>query len=475
MANKKSSPSSGTSAAPQRNYDLVVLGSGPGGKTAAIQAAKFGKKVLIVEREGMGGACLHRGTIPSKALRESAIALGQGSSMQAVLSRTRQVIEEERQIIEERLDRNQVEFVSGTGSFVDRHHIKVDGPAGSFIAQTEFVIIAVGTRPRHPPELDFDGVTLLDSDTVMSLQQTPRTLLVIGAGVIGCEYASIFARMGTKVTLIENRPELLTSMDREIVATLMHQFEKAGVSLMLSTGFSQLKRIEGADGRPRISVELRGQDYREVRTFDTALYCLGRIGNSDTLNLEAIGVTPDERGQLTVNRNYHVRDGKASVMNVFAVGDVIGAPALAASSAEQGRQAAFHAFQGKKSEFSEIIPYGIYTIPEISSVGAHEHQLAARGIKYVVGKARYSETARGKMMSDEFGFVKVIVHAETRRLAGVHVIGQGAAELIHIGQVAMAFGATVDFLVDNVFNYPTLAEAYKVAAYKAYNRLKELT
>jgi NAD(P) transhydrogenase len=452
-----------------RDYDLVVLGSGPGGKSAAIQAAKLGKRVLVVEREKMGGACLHRGTIPSKALRESALALGEGSSLQAVMARTKRIIEEERLIIEEYLDRNQIEFASGTGSFIDRHHVRIDGPAVCITARAKQVVVAVGTRPRRPPELNFDGVTLFDSDTILEMTTHPRTLLVIGAGVIGCEYASIFARMGTKVTLIESRPELLKSMDREVVAALMQQFEKAGISLLLATDFANLQRIEGADGRPRVSVELHGDGSRQTRTFDAALYCLGRVGNHENLNLSAVGLNVDERGLLTVNKNYRTK-----VDNIYAVGDIIGSPALAASSAEQGRLASLCAFTGKPVEFPETFPYGIYTIPEISSVGAQEHQLAARGVKYVVGRARYAELSRGKMMSDDFGFLKLLVHASTRRIIGIHVIGQGATELVHIGQVAMAFGGTVDFLIENVFNYPTLAEAYKVAAYNANSRLKEL-
>jgi NAD(P) transhydrogenase len=456
QANKKAS---------LREYDLVVIGSGPGGKSAAIQAAKLGKKVLVVERENMGGACLHRGTIPSKALREAALALGVGSSLKDVVARTRRVIAEERLIIEEYLDRNLIEFASGVGSFIDEHHIRVDGPSVCFTAKAEVVVIAVGTRPRRPVELDFDGVTLFDSDTLLDMPSQPRSMLVIGAGVVGCEYASIFARMGTKVTLIDSRPELLKAMDREIVGALMQQFEKAGINLSLSTHFANFKRIDGADGRPRAWIELLGPEGKDKRTFDAILYCMGRMGNQEDLNLDAIGVTPDERGLLTVNRNY-----QTNISSIYAVGDIIGSPALAASSAEQGRLASLHAFTGKPVEFPDTFPYGIYTIPEISSVGAQEDQLAARGIKYIVGKARYSELARGKMMSDDFGFLKLIVHANTRRIVGIHVIGQGATELIHIGQVAMAFGATVDFFVENVFNYPTLAEAYKVAAYNATNR-----
>jgi len=329
-------------------------------------------------------------------------------------------------------------------------------------------VIATGTRPCRPSDLDFDGVTLFDSDTILAIQRQPRTLLVIGAGVIGCEYASICARMGVKVTLIDGRSELLKSMDQEIVVALIRQFEKAGIELRLNTVFHHLACVPSEfGGRPTTLVELSGPFGTESRVFDAILYCGGRSGNYEALNLTAVGLQPDERGVLKVNRNY-----QTGVPHIYAVGDIIGSPALAASSAEQGRLAALHAFTGTPAEFPETFPYGIYTIPEVSSVGFQEAQLAKRGIKYVVGKAHYHELARGKMLADDFGFLKLVVHAGTRRIVGVHVIGTSATELVHIGQVAMFFGATIEFFVENVFNYPTLAEAYKVAAYNAYNQLR---
>ena len=449
------------------SYDLIVLGSGPGGQRAAVQAAKLGKKVLVIEKQRLGGSCLHLGTIPSKALREAALSQAPGTnSLQVVMARTHRVIEEECKIIEEQLGRNAIEFISGTGSFIDDHHVLLKNPLGEFKVRGEIILIAVGTRPRRPAEIPFDGEVILDSDMLLAIERQPRSLLVLGAGVIGCEYASIFARTGVAVTLVESRPGILPSIDQEIVAALMKQFDQSGISVYTSTTFKDLKRVDFG-GRPAASVTLVSGEMSQERSFEAVLYCLGRSGNYEDLNLAAVGLKVDDRGSLAVNRNY-----QTPVPHIYAVGDIIGAPALAASSSEQGRLAALHAIQGTPAEFPDTFPYGIYTIPEISSVGFMESQLAKRKIKYVVGKAQYSEIARGKMIQDDYGFLKLIVHAKTRRIVGVHVIGTSATELVHIGQVAMSFGATVDFFVENVFNYPTLAEAYKVAAFNAINQLK---
>lgn len=457
--------------APRREqYDLIILGSGPAGQRAAVQACKLGKSVMIIEKSRVGGSCLHLGTIPSKALREAALAATAdgGSLLRSVFVRTHRVIEDECQIIEEALVRNKVDILSGTGSFVDAHHVQVENKLGKFTVRGEVIIVAVGTRPRRPSELHFDGETLFDSDTILGLQAQPRSLLVLGGGVIGCEYASIFARMGVRVTLVESRPRLLASMDPELVSALVKEFERAGIDVRLATKFSGIKRSAGADGRPVAVVTLEdaaGGGERDEK-FDTVLYCLGRSGNCEELNLAAVGLKVNDRGTFEVNDNY-----QTAVPNIYAVGDVIGAPALAASSAEQGRLAALHAFSGQEAQFPETFPTGIYTIPEISTVGLQESDLGERKSEYVVAKAHYAKLARGKIMSDETGFLKLIVHAQTHRLVGVAVIGASATELIHIGQVAMSFGAKVEFFVENVFNYPTLAEAYKVAAHKALNVL----
>jgi NAD(P) transhydrogenase len=450
-----------------KKYDLIVIGSGPGGHRAAVQAAKLGQRVLIIERDRIGGSCLHLGTIPSKALREAVLSAGSAMlTLSEVMARTHRVIEEESTVIGEHFHRNRIEYIQGTGSFVDAHQIKIENLAGSHLVTARAILIATGTRPRRPKELDFGSNVLFDSDTIVGLKGQPKTLLVVGAGVIGCEYASIFARMGVKVTLTDSRAELLSSIDREIVAALLKQFEASGVEVLLSTDFLGLTKITEAN-HSLARVNLTVHSAPQVRDFDAVLYCLGRTGNFESLNLASLGVDVDARGLIAVNRNY-----QTSVPHVYAVGDVIGAPALAASSSEQGRLAILHAFTGANAEFPDTFPYGIYTIPEISSVGVQEKQLAERGIRYVVGKAPFPILARGKMLNDEFGFLKLIVHRGTRRIVGVHVIGTSATELVHIGQVAMAFGATVDFFVDNVFNYPTLAEAYKIAAFNAENKLR---
>ncbi len=450
------------------DFDLIVIGSGPGGQRAAVQAAKLGKKVLVVEKDKLGGACLQLGTIPSKALRESALMAKPGElSLMGVMERTRRIINEERHIIENQLDRNHVEVVEGTGSFHDANTVIVenDGTATRFTGRT--IVIATGTRPRRPKEFDFDGFTVFDSDTVLEMKFQPRTMLVIGAGVIGVEYASIFARTGVRVTLHDSRPELLKSIDQEVVSSLIKQLKASGVIMRLGDKLNKVETVPGETGRAwRADASFTKDDETVVERFDAVLVCQGRTGNFEKLNLSKAGLAADDRGSLKVNRNY-----QTVVPNIYAVGDIIGAPALAASSAEQGRLASLHAFENLPAEFPDTFPYGIYTIPEISTVGMQEEECKAKNIRYVVGKASYAELARGKMIEDEFGFLKLIVHAKTRRIIGVHVIGTGATELVHIGQVAMAFGAQIDFFVDNVFNYPTLAEAYKVAAYNARNKL----
>jgi NAD(P) transhydrogenase len=449
-----------------KKYDLVVIGSGPGGHRAAVQAAKLGQKVLILEKDRMGGACLHLGTIPSKTLREAALAAVNGTTwIHEIFTRTHALIDEEREITEEHFHRNHVEAMIGTCSVIDPKKVNIATKSGNFEVATRYILIATGTRPRRPSEIPFDGEVIFESDSILQLKSQPQSMLVLGAGVIGCEYASIFARMGVKVTLVDSRPELLGTIDREIVEALSKQFEKEGINLMLATKFEELKKVEKR-GKLSASVKLISGDRVEEREFDTVLYCLGRTGNHEQLGLSSVGIVPDSRGQIPVDSNY-----QTTVPSIYAVGDIIGPPALAAASSEQGRLAVLHAFTGEKAEFPDTFPYGIYTIPEISSVGVQEAQLIAKKVKYVVGKAPYRILARGKMVGDEFGFLKLIVHARTRRIVGVHVIGTSATELVHIGQVAMAFGATVDFFVDNVFNYPTLAEAYKVAALNAENKL----
>lgn len=450
-----------------KDYDLIVIGSGPGGQKAAVCAAKQKKKVLVIEKQLVGGACLHTGTIPSKALREAALMRVDADTLTSIMARTEHVIGDESIVIGAQLERNNIEYIHGTASFVGLNRIKIQTHDQIFEANSKFILIGTGTRPRHPAGVAFDDISVFDSDTVLKMKIQPKKMLVIGAGVIGCEYASIYARLGISVCLADVRDKLLPSIDQEIVGALVRQFEKDKIELLLGFDLTSLHKTRvGKHIELKVEMLNKKTNETQVHQFDAVLYCAGRIGNVESLNLQAITITPDERGLIPVNKNY-----QTTVPHIYAVGDVIGFPALAASSAEQGRLAALHALNGKEVHFPETFPYGIYTIPEISSVGQQEADLKAKEIEYVVGIAHYRELARGKIIDDENGFLKLLVDAETSKILGVHVIGTGATELIHIGQVAMAFHATAQFFVDNVFNYPTLAEAYKVAALNAINKI----
>ncbi|MCM2282956.1 MAG: Si-specific NAD(P)(+) transhydrogenase [Bdellovibrionaceae bacterium] len=466
-----------TSKPAHSDYDLVVLGSGPGGQKAAIAAAKLGKRVLVIEKTKLGGSCLHTGTIPSKSLREAALRVHEASSLAAISRQTREVISEECDIISHQLRRNHVEVVQGIGRFVSPNEIEIvaDHSAVHRVS-AKFILIAVGTRPRRPSDWEFDDRTVFDSDTVLTLEEHPESMLVLGAGVIGCEYASIYAKMGIEVTLVDKRPTLLPSIDQEIVAALLMQFKKYRIRLQLGWEYANVRKVakRASTKRPGVRVCLHpaGQGAESEGAldieFDTVLYCAGRVGNFEALQLDRAGLVADERGLIKVNTNY-----QTTVSHIYAVGDIIGSPALAASAAEQGRLASLHAFLKRQVAFPATFPYGIYTIPEISSVGAQEEELRAAGVEFVTGIAHYHELARGKIIDDSNGFLKLLVEKKTEKILGVHVIGTGATELVHIGQTAMAFGASVGFFVDNVFNYPTLAEAYKVAAYNAVNKLHQ--
>ena len=448
-------------------WDLLVIGSGPGGQRAAVQAAKLGKRVLVVERARIGGSCLHLGTIPSKALREAALAEKGAAQLLTVMSRTHGVIAEEARLIERQLARNTVSYVHGEARFVSPHEVAIKTSSGERRERAKKVFIATGTRPRRPSDIPFDDERVFDSDSILQLGIPPETMAVVGAGVIGCEYASIFARMGVKVTLFDRKEDLLPSIDPEITAALRLFFSEHGVEFVGGCEHSLVHTICERPGltKTRMTTVVEGQT--RLREFDVALLCLGRVGNVEALCLEAAGLAANDRGLITVNEVY-----QTAQPHIYAVGDVIGAPALAASSSEQGRIAATHALTGESSPFPKTFPYGIYTVPEISSVGAQESELKARGVEYVVGRAHYRELARGKIIDDDHGFLKLLVAKPDGRLLGVHVFGTSATELVHVGQTAMAFGATVHFFIENVFNYPTLAEAYKVAALNAVNQLR---
>jgi NAD(P) transhydrogenase len=447
-------------------FDLIVIGSGPGGQRAAVQAAKLKKSVLIVEKEGLGGACLHSGTIPSKTLREAALnpATVVHDTLRAVMETKQKVIQGETEVIRQQLTRNGVEIAQGTACFLSPREIQItDSKAKTSMASSDHIVIATGTRPYRPKDLDFSDGVLFDSDSILGISQLPPTLAIIGAGVIGCEYASIFAKLGAQVTVFDRRTTLLRGIDTEVLNALENHFRSSHITLKLGEELRSLKKTKSAQGRSAMEIHFGSKKY----VVDAVLYCMGRSGNVEELNLKAAGLTPLDRGLLTVNKFY-----QTTQPHIYAVGDVIGFPALAASSAEQGRLAALHAFGIDGGEFPASFPFGIYTIPEISTCGSDEEALKKEDISYVVGRAHYRELARGKILGDDFGFLKLFVDSKSRKILGVHIIGTGATELVHIGQIAMSLGASIDLLVNNVFNYPTLAEAYKVAALNAANQLR---
>lgn len=441
-----------------------MIGSGPAGQRAAVQAAKLQKSVLVVEEKKIGGACAHTGTIPSKTLREAALAdrLHDAQTLKRVMEKVVKVIELETRVLSDQLERNKVQFVEGIGSLVSQTAVRIQGPEKNVIINAHFIVLAVGTSPSHVDDIQYNKFNIFDSDSVLQMTELPSQLAVIGAGVIGCEYASIFARLGCHVTLIDKRKDLLKAVDQEIVEALKNHFTESGIEFALGVQIGKIQVAQDSYGKQAVKIRIDGND----RYFTHALICWGRQGNVERLGLEAVGLQPEERGIIAVNDFY-----QTSVPNIYAVGDVIGPPALAASSGEQGRLAACHAFGVVHEKFPDSFPYGIYTIPEISSAGMQESDLLVKNIPFVVGRARYRELARGQILGEHHGLLKLLVHRETHRLLGVHIIGYGATELVHIGQVAYALGANIEFMVRNVFNYPTLAEAYKVAAYNAKNQL----
>jgi NAD(P) transhydrogenase len=459
------------------DFDLLVIGSGPGGQKAAIQAAKLGRKVAVVEREpALGGVSANSGTLPSKTARAAILDLtgfAQRSvsgdayrvastiTMDDLLWRTQHVVEHERAVVRDQLRRNGVEVIAGTASFLDPHTLEVAG-THSLSSSADKIVIAVGTRPARPSGVDFDDRTVIDSDGIGNLGRVPATLTVVGAGVVGIEYASMAAALGVTVTVIDKRTELLEFADEEIVEALRYHLRGLGLTLRLGEEVSSIERR--ADGSIVTSLTSGKRIPSEV-----VLYAAGRQGATDGLRLEAAGLEADSRGRIAVDEQF-----RTAREHIFAVGDVIGFPALAATAMEQGRLAALAAFRIPATALSISLPYGIYTIPELSFVGRNERELTEAGVPYVVGIARYRELARGEIAGDNTGLLKLLVNTETRLLEGVHMFGTGATELVHIGQTAMAGSLGVDYLVDAVFNYPTFSDAYKIAALDAANRLREL-
>jgi NAD(P) transhydrogenase len=461
-----------------KQVDMVVIGSGPAGQKAAIQAAKLGKSVTLVERTNvLGGACINTGTIPSKALREAVLHLSgiaqrglyhdDGNVMQAItfddlIFRCRQVIKNELSVIRDHMRSNNVELVWGEASFVDENTIQVTRPHSAETLRAKHIIIATGTTPSRPSSIPFDNTRIVDSDGVLHLPNLPKSMIIVGGGVIGTEYACMMAALGVRVILTEARPVLMEFVDAEIIEALQYRMRTMGVTLRLG------ERVEDVRILPSGLVQATLQSGKHLRA-ETLLYCIGRQGATAGLGLEKIGLEPDNRGRLKVNEKY-----ETALPHIFAVGDVIGYPALASTSMEQGRLAACHAYGEETCSIPELFPVGIYTIPEISMVGKTEAQLTAAGIPYESGIAQYKEIARGQLLGDEVGMLKLLIHEQTRQIMGVHAIGTGATELIHIGQSVLAFKGTVDYFINSVFNYPTLAECYKVAALNGSNKLRSL-
>lgn len=461
----------------KNDYDLLVIGTGPGGHRAAIAAAKLGKRVAIVDRKQMiGGVCINTGTIPSKTLREAVLYLtgmsqrdlyGASYRVKEVITigdltaRTQHVIGRESEVIRHQLLRNHVTVLTGTAHFVDAHTMDITGP-DTIRVKARKIILAPGTEPARPPEVEFDDRRVVDSDGILSLEAVPTSMVVVGAGVIGIEYASMFAALGTRVTVVDARPTMLDFCDNEVVESLRFHLRDLAVTFRFG---ETVNKVEiGEHGT--ITTLASGKRI----PAETVMYSAGRQGATAALELENAGLEADKRGRIAVDEHF-----RTTVPHIYAVGDVIGFPALAATSMEQGRLAALHAMGEEKGKITALQPIGIYTIPEISYVGKTEDELTGEAIPYETGLSRYRELARGQIVGDSYGMLKLLVHAEDRTLLGVHVFGTGATDLVHIGQAVMGCGGTVDYLVDTVFNYPTLSEAYKVAALDATNKLRALS
>ncbi|NQY98260.1 MAG: Si-specific NAD(P)(+) transhydrogenase [Henriciella sp.] len=457
-------------------FDLIVIGSGPAGRRAAIQAAKLDKKVLVVEKSRrVGGVSVHTGTIPSKTLRETVLNLsgwrergfyGRTYKVKADITaddlrhRLTQTLDHEVDVLEHQFTRNNVTLISGHARFLSRDSMEVTLPDGG-VRRFGFdrALISVGTKPYRPDYIPFNGTTVLDSDEILHVPDLPRSLTVIGAGVIGIEYATIFSALDISVTVIEPRSSILSFIDEELIDEFTHELRDRGIRLRLGC---KAQNVHAHDGYCIVDLS----DGRKVKS-DMVLYAAGRLGASSDIGLDKIGLNADSRGRLTVDPISY----ETEVENIYAAGDIIGFPSLASTSMSQGRIAVCHAFNVPNPAQPEHFPYGIYAVPEISTVGLSERELKEQGISYECGIARFRETSRGHIMGLQRGMLKLLFHIETRKLLGVHIVGEGATELIHIGQAVLVLGGELSYFIDNVFNYPTLAEAYKIAALDAWNRL----
>jgi len=457
-------------------YDLVVIGSGPAGQRAAVAAAKIGKRVAVVEgRSVVGGVCINTGTIPSKTMREAVLHLSgynyrniygvnyrvkEKITMADLAFRVQAVIKTEVDVTEAQLSRNGIDVVHGIARFVDPHQVHVEGPQAEVNLEADRIIIAVGTKPAISDKVPVNGKTIINSDQILGMDSLPKSLIVVGGGVIGVEYTCMFAVLGVRVTLIEKRPRLLDFADQEIIEALSYHLRDSRVTMRLG------EEVESVE-EPTPGTVVANLESKKKVSGDALLYAVGRQGNVDELNLAAAGIEADKRGRIVVDDHYQTK-----VEHIYAVGDVVGFPSLASVSMEQGRIAAARAFDDQTATSNPgFYPYGIYTIPEISFIGKTEEQLTDEDVPYEVGMAYYREVARGQIRGDINGRLKLIFHRDTRKVLGVHIIGEGAAELVHIGQAVMTLGGTVNYFIETVFNYPTLAECYKVAAFNGLGRL----
>jgi NAD(P) transhydrogenase len=471
-----------------RHFDLAVIGTGPAGQKAAIQAAKLGKSVAIVEKNAsLGGAAINTGTIPSKALREAVIHLT-GASKRGLFGESarvkrnitiadliyvsQQVIHQERDLIRTHFDRNNVELLMGSARFESPKTLCVQRQDDFEMLSADYFLIGTGTRPATPASVPFDEQTIFTSDGLLKLDHLPKTMIIVGGGVIGVEYACMMSTLGVKVMLVEGRNEVLGFLDHEITEAFQYQMRRAGMTLRLGEKVASIEHINsslpgnGNGSSPKVKATL--ESGKELQA-ESLLYAVGRQGTTVALCLDKAGITADDRERLKVNENF-----QTCVPHIYAAGDVIGFPALASTAMEQGRLAVCHAFGVATCSMPELFPYGIYAIPEISMVGKTEKQLTEAGIPYEAGIALYKELARGQLLGDPDGMLKLLIHQDEHTILGVHAIGTGATELIHIGQAVMAFNGKVDYFINNVFNFPTLAEAYRVAALNGLNKLRHV-
>lgn len=476
-----------------RHYDLAVIGTGPAGQKAAIQAAKLGKSVAIIEKNAsLGGAAINTGTIPSKALREAVMHLT-GASKRGLFGESyrvkknitladliyvsQQVIHHERELIRTHFDSNNIDLIFGAAEFSSPQTVRIERPDDFEILSADHFLIATGTRPATPSHVPFDGRTIFTSDDLLKLESLPKTMIVVGGGVIGVEYACMMATLGVKVTLVEGRNEVLGFLDHEISEAFQYSMRRSGITLRLGEKVAAIEHIKH-ESNGNGNGHTNGNGVAKVRAVlesgktlqaATLLYAVGRQGTTVALGLDKAGLTTDDRERLRVNENY-----QTAVPHIYAAGDVIGFPALASTAMEQGRLAVCHMFGAPTCSMPELFPYGIYAIPEISMVGKTEKQLTDAGIPYEAGIALYKELARGQLLGDMEGMLKLLIHQENHTILGVHAIGSGSTELIHIGQAVMAMNGKADFFINNVFNFPTLAEAYRVAALNGLNKLRHV-